>query len=375
MSQSVWPYDHAHEPRLAAKVRCAQEEIDNLECFVICPSRPKEYFDDLFAVLGGICSELSKSLGVNFVCKRAIDITSSGLIQPEIWQQIRAADFILADLTGLNGNVLYELGAAAAWHPKEQVIVIRERPPEGAIGPDPKSEIWLSDIQPVRHLQYVRTHSGLARLARELLQVFAEMIVAAPFEGLDDLKVTLPLSLDLSTGRDPEELFSPSAAHRRALPGRFLEFGSLYSFPHSWLTVGNLKLRRVRVKARLSFSKLGHPKTDQPWLGVMLRSQSFWVNHGHLAYIRSDGGAWVTVEKETGHDDEQIGRIDGFDPRTDEFDIETSMDDKGWRVQIGPVKWERAIWELPHVFWSGRIIIRSSCAWLALKHLMVEEID
>jgi len=105
----------------------------------------------------------------------------------------------------------------------------------------------------------------------------------------------------------------------------------------------------------------------------MLRGQSFWANQGHLAYLRSDGSAWVTLEKETGHDDEQIGQIDGFDPSTAEFDIETSMDGSAWRVQIGPVTWERAIWELPQVFWSGRIIIQSYCAWLGLKHLTVEE--
>lgn len=94
------------------------EEIGNLECFIICPSRPKEYADDMFAVLSNICDQISQSLSIKFTCRRAIDTTSAGLIQPEIWQQIRAADLILADLTGLNGNVLYELGAAAAWHPK-----------------------------------------------------------------------------------------------------------------------------------------------------------------------------------------------------------------------------------------------------------------
>lgn len=311
MSQSVWPYDHAREPRLAAKVRLAQKDIGNLECFVICPSRPKEYFDDLIALLRNICDQVSQGLDIKLSCNRAIDITSSGLIQPEIWQQIRAADFILADLTGLNGNVLYELGAAAAWHPKERVIVIRERPPEGSPGGAP--EVWLSDIQPVRHLQYVRTHAGLVKLAQELSQVFSEMMVAAPFENFDEAPVPLPLDLDLSAGHDPEMLLGPGFAHRRALPGKFLEFGSLQAsgFPHSWLTVGNLRLRNVRVKARLSFSKLGRPEQDQPWLGVMLRSQSFWANHGHLAYIRSNGSTWVTVEKDTGHDDEQIGSIDG----------------------------------------------------------------
>jgi hypothetical protein len=44
-------------------------------------------------------------------------------------------------------------------------------------------------------------------------------------------------------------------------------------------------------------------------------------------------------------------------------------------VQIGQVKWEKAMGELPHVFGSGRIIIQGYCAWLGLKNLTVEEID
>ena len=375
MSQSVWPHDHAREPRLAAKVRLAQDEIDNLECFVICPSRPTEYFDDLLAALTNTCAHIKKQLGVSIVCKRAIDITSSGLIQPEIWQRIRAADIILADLTGLNGNVLYELGAAAAWHPKERVVVIRERRPQGAQTADPQSEAWLSDIQPVRHLQYVRTFSGLTKLSQELFQVLLEIVMSAPFNQLDETPVTLPLRLDLTNGRDPECLLSPGLAHRRALEGKFLEFGSLYSFPNSWLTVGNIKPRNVRACARLVFSKCRKLETGMPWLGVMLRSQSFWANHGHLAFVKTDGSAWVRLEKNPEVPDEQIGRIDGFDPEHSEFEIETSIDEKCWRVRIETAQWEKPICDMPHVFWNGRVIIRSSDAWLGLKHLTVEQLD
>jgi hypothetical protein len=37
------------------------------------------------------------------------------------------------------------------------------------------------------------------------------------------------------------------------------------------------------------------------------------------------------------------------------------------RIRIGAVTWERAISDLPHVFWDGRIIIQTYCTWLALK--------
>ena len=203
------------------------------------------------------------------------------------------------------------------------------------------------------------------------------MIFVAPFDDISNVAVKLPLTLDLSTGHDPDVLLSPGRAHRRALPGRFLEFGSLFEagFRYSWMTVGNLKLRHSRVRARLGFSRLGKPAADQPWLGIMLRGQSFWANHGHLMHFRADGSIWVTLERDTGHDNEQIGKVDGFNPATDDLDFDITMDAKAWRIQVGAVTWARSISDLPHVFWDGKIIIQTYCAWLALKSLTVEEIQ
>ena len=45
---------------------------------------------------------------------RADDVYRSGSIMSDIWQFTRKADVVLADVTGRNGNVLYELGLAHA---------------------------------------------------------------------------------------------------------------------------------------------------------------------------------------------------------------------------------------------------------------------
>ena len=43
---------------------------------------------------------------------RADDFFTVGDVMPDIWKRINAADFIIADLTGRNPNVFYELGIA-----------------------------------------------------------------------------------------------------------------------------------------------------------------------------------------------------------------------------------------------------------------------
>lgn len=71
--------------------------------------------------------KVGKSMGVDVKCFRADHIASSGIIHPEIWKALRTADFIICDVSGHNGNVMLELGVAAAWRRKEHVIILRDK--------------------------------------------------------------------------------------------------------------------------------------------------------------------------------------------------------------------------------------------------------
>ena len=50
--------------------------------------------------------------GAGFVAKRADDLFAPGVIVEDIWREIVEADVVVADLTGRNANVFYELGLA-----------------------------------------------------------------------------------------------------------------------------------------------------------------------------------------------------------------------------------------------------------------------
>jgi hypothetical protein len=95
MAQSIWPRDTAVEPPPPLK------PLGELTCFVISPFQPKPRFDDLFDLVNRVCQEIKTALALDrFSCIRSDTITSAGVIHPEIWQQIKQADIVVADVSG-----------------------------------------------------------------------------------------------------------------------------------------------------------------------------------------------------------------------------------------------------------------------------------
>ncbi|MFO0835866.1 MAG: nucleoside 2-deoxyribosyltransferase [Phycisphaerales bacterium] len=86
------------------------EEPRTKEVFVLMPFR--EEFDDVYEMLRSACAECSSGQSVR--CRRADEIAEPGRITDQIIRCIRDADVVIADLTGSNPNVMYELGYAHA---------------------------------------------------------------------------------------------------------------------------------------------------------------------------------------------------------------------------------------------------------------------
>jgi len=78
---------------------------------------------DLDKTFKNIIEPVFTELG--FVCFRASDIQHSGMIDLPMYENILKADFVVADLTTLNANVLYELGIRHAVR-KNTTLVIAE---------------------------------------------------------------------------------------------------------------------------------------------------------------------------------------------------------------------------------------------------------
>jgi hypothetical protein len=360
MTQSVWPYDHGQQDSYGTG-----KEIGELWCFVICPATPHSYWDDMFGRISNLCDQMSKHWGVPFRSRRAVDILSTGVVHPEIWQDIRTADLVIADITGRNGNVMFELGVASAWLDKDRVIIIREDNPE-----KPR----LFDINPARQLDYTRSPSGFVNLLSNLGELIQEAIARAPFEQESrTTTLALPVALDLTTEGDCRRLWGLSGSHRRLLPGRGLEFGSLYNFRYGWVSVGNLIARNIRVRGDLCFASLLSNPPWPAWMGVMLRSQGHMASSGHLALLRANGEVALTREVPgKGHEDVDIGKIEGFDPTLERFiPFDITLNETAWSVRIGSVEHTTRVCDLPYVFSDGRIIIEGQFCWVCLRELEI----
>lgn len=90
-------------------------KVDNKLCFVIMP-----FTDKLNPIYERIIKPIIKEL--NLTALRADEIFTSKPIIEDVWNNIKKAKFLIADLTDRNPNVFYELGLAHAFN-KEVVLI------------------------------------------------------------------------------------------------------------------------------------------------------------------------------------------------------------------------------------------------------------
>ena len=127
--------------------------------FLAIPYSPP--FDDVKPCVIEACR--SKS----FQCEVTGDLSLPGAIMDQVWQGIRSADVVIADITGDNPNVLFEVGLSAALG--KEVIVISQK------------ETLPFDIRGWRRIQYAADE--LRRLSGELAAALASVSPRYPFEG------------------------------------------------------------------------------------------------------------------------------------------------------------------------------------------------
>src|ERR1700682_997391 len=91
--------------------------IDQRACFVLMP-----FADPFNALYVSMKDFVEEYCGLK--CMRADEIFGSNAITVEIWKHINEARFLIADLTGRNPKVFYELGLAHAL--RKNVILLTQ---------------------------------------------------------------------------------------------------------------------------------------------------------------------------------------------------------------------------------------------------------
>lgn len=124
-------------------------------CFVIMPFA-KEFTPTFKAIQRAV----EKDLG--FTCTRTDELLGGGHIVEDILKGIASSELIVADVTGRNPNVYYELGIAHMAKPVEKVILLSQG----------VNEIPF-DLRQFRHIVYKPGTAGLNALSRGLRDAVA----------------------------------------------------------------------------------------------------------------------------------------------------------------------------------------------------------
>lgn len=130
--------------------------LDPTLCFVLMP------FSSPFQ---GVFNDHIKLVveGESLACVRADEIVGTQQITRDIWEHIHRARFLIADLTGKNANVFYELGLAHAIGKK--VILLTQTMDDVPF-----------DLRAVRCLIYAYTPPGMKNLEQRLRRTIRELM-------------------------------------------------------------------------------------------------------------------------------------------------------------------------------------------------------
>lgn len=132
--------------------------LDKTKCFVAMPFSP-----EMDAVYGQIRSVFSGLKRRGLTCFRGDDSAKPEVITDHIWREINESFFLIADLTGRNANVYYEVGLAHAIG--KPVILITQ---------DPDVPF---DLRGVRRIHYsLQSQSEVELFKSELKKAINEMM-------------------------------------------------------------------------------------------------------------------------------------------------------------------------------------------------------
>ncbi len=130
------------------------------DIFMIMPFLPE--FDYLYQqVVRPLAADLKLTI------RRGDEFQSSrGSIMEEVWAALNACRFVIAEISGGNDNVFYELGIAHTLNKPAILITTAARPEQVAF-----------DVRHLRYLQYENTVEGGARLRESLQTAIGRLLV------------------------------------------------------------------------------------------------------------------------------------------------------------------------------------------------------
>ena len=119
-----------------------------------------ESFNAIYRLIQRVCTEQG------LACTRADEDVKPGKITGKIYEAVSDAGIIIADMTGKNSNVFYEMGLAHAI--SDNVILLTQTTDDVPF-----------DLKDFLHIQYSNTFDGAERLASDLSKVITTILRSA----------------------------------------------------------------------------------------------------------------------------------------------------------------------------------------------------
>jgi hypothetical protein len=355
---SVWPNDVVGIPR-----ELERDSPHHLVCFLLSPFVPSEVFDPVHKAVAKACDLCMQSAGIQIECRRADTLHESKAIHDDIWHHIAAADLLVIDVTGLNSNVMFELGVAAAMRRPTQVILIRDAAERSHLP---------FNMFAQRVLPYSRSIVGDEDFLAGLKNAMTKAITPAPYTPPTAQAATNGLRVDFQHGDRPDIVLSPGVTHRRLIDG-CLEFGSFYVFRNSWLLLTAAEYQNVKARVRFRFADLVNGnKPGDAFLGISLRNQHFHANWGHLIHFHADGRVVRTQPTDDlgGCHDVDVGVVPDFDYRTRDFvEMTCTLTDDKLSMEVGSVQTNLPISDMPYVYGAGKVRISTSLCRVQIREI------
>ena len=119
-------------------------------------------FDPSFRAVWDAIRDVAEGDPFNMRCVRADDVARPGFIMEDVLEYIARARLVVADLTGRNPNVFYELGIAHTSKPSASVVLLAQS---------------IDDVPfDLRHLRCLIYEADLPMLGRELDSVLSQSL-------------------------------------------------------------------------------------------------------------------------------------------------------------------------------------------------------
>ncbi|RJX25748.1 MAG: hypothetical protein C4531_16735 [Desulfurivibrio sp.] len=139
----------------------ASYQVDERLAFVLMP-----FTDELTEIYKTFIKPTVELPEFQLVCKRADDIKSNRAIIQDIWKSICEARIIIADMSNLNPNVMYELGITHTLG-KETILIYQKS----------EEEIKFPfDLSHIRRIEYENSATGGRKLEQELKETLEHIL-------------------------------------------------------------------------------------------------------------------------------------------------------------------------------------------------------